>query len=144
MLNTVKTIITVNGTRTSASIASAICYGFYALIIQQIAGTSLAVAITVTFVTNLIGVYCSIFVLDKLKKEHIWKYSITTDDDRIKNALEANKIGYTLTEVLFKDKKLYSIEAYSNSKADSGLITGILNTYRCKYCVTDTMNTVKK
>ena len=143
MLNTIKTIITVNGTRGRAALSSAICYGFYALIIQQIAGTSLAVAIIVTFITNLIGVYISVLILDKLKKQHIWKYTITTADERVKTALNTNEIGYTLNEVIYKDKKLYSIEAFSNSRADSQLIKGILDTYRCKYCVTDTMNTIQ-
>ena len=60
ILSTMKTILTVRSTKVVASIINAVTYGFYAIVVKQLASLDLTVTVIVTIVTNLIGVYFSI------------------------------------------------------------------------------------
>ena len=78
-LNTAKTIIMHKEEKVSSSIINAVTYGFYAIIVVMTASAlPLWITIVITFITNLIGVYGSMWLLDKWKKEEI----IRVFDDR--------------------------------------------------------------
>ena len=142
ILSTMKTILTVRSTKVVASIINAVTYGFYAIVVKQLASLDLTVTVIVTIATNLIGVYLSMWLMDKMKKDCLWKISITTKDKSIVKKIENFDIEYTLSPIQYKKEKYYSIEIFSKNQKDSTIIKNILNEYKVKYNVTEITKTL--
>ena len=137
ILSTMKTILTVRSTKIVASVINAVTYGFYAIVVKQLASLDLTVTVIVTIATNLIGVYLSMWIMDKMKKDCLWKISVTTKDKSIIKKIENFDIEYTLSPIQYKKETYYSIEIFSKNQKDSSIIKNILNEYKVKYNVTE-------
>ena len=142
ILSTMKTILTVRSTKVVASIINAVTYGFYAIVVKQLASLDLTVTVIVTIATNLIGVYLSMWLMDKMKKDCLWKISVTTKDKNIVKKIENFDIEYTLSPIQYKKETYYSIEIFSKNQKDSTIIKNILNEYKVKYNVTEITKTL--
>ena len=142
ILSTMKTILTVRSTKVVASIINAVTYGFYAIVVKQLASLDLTVTVIVTIATNLIGVYLSMWLMDKMKKDCLWKISVTTKDKSIIKKIENFDIEYTLSPIQYKKETYYSIEIFSKNQKDSTIIKNILNEYKVKYNVTEITKTL--
>lgn len=137
MLSTLKTILTVKASKGIATLINAITYGFYAIVVKQLASLDLITTVSVTIITNIIGVYVSMWLLEKVKKDCLWKISITTKDENLINKIENFGIEYTVNPVEYKKNTYYSIEVFSENQKDSAIIKNILNEYNVKYNVTE-------
>ena len=142
ILSTMKTILTVRSTKIVASIINAVTYGFYAIVVKQLASLDLTITVIVTIATNLIGVYLSMWIMDKMKKDCLWKISVTTKDKSIVKKIENFDIEYTMSPIQYKSETYYSIEVFSKNQKDSTLIKNILNEYKVKYNVTEITKTL--
>ena len=142
ILSTMKTILTVRSTKIVASVINAVTYGFYAIVVKQLASLDLTITVIVTIATNLIGVYLSMWLMDKMKKDCLWKISITTKDKSIVKKIENFDIEYTLSPIQYKKETYYSIEIFSKNQKDSSIIKNILNEYKVKYNVTEITKTL--
>ena len=142
ILSTMKTILTVRSTKIVASVINAVTYGFYAIVVKQLASLDLTVTVIVTIATNLIGVYISMWIMDKMKKDCLWKISVTTKDKSIVKKIENFDIEYTLSPIQYKKETYYSIEIFSKNQKDSTIIKNILNEYKVKYNVTEITKTL--
>ena len=142
ILSTMKTILTVRSTKVVASVINAVTYGFYAIVVKQLASLDLTVTVIVTIATNLIGVYISMWIMDKMKKDCLWKISVTTKDKSIVKKIENFDIEYTMSPIQYKKEIYYSIEIFSKNQKDSTIIKNILNEYKVKYNVTEITKTL--
>ena len=142
ILSTMKTILTVRSTKVVASVINAVTYGFYAIVVKQLASLDLTVTVIVTIATNLIGVYLSMWLMDKMKKDCLWKISVTTKDKSIVKKIENFDIEYTLSPIQYKKETYYSLEIFSKNQKDSTIIKNILNEYKVKYNVTEITKTL--
>ena len=142
ILSTMKTILTVRSTKVVASIINAVTYGFYAIVVKQLASLDLTVTVIVTIATNLIGVYLSMWLMDKMKKDCLWKISVTTKNKSIAKKIENFDIEYTMSPIQYKQETYYSIEIFSKNQKDSTIIKNILNEYKVKYNVTEITKTL--
>ena len=142
ILSTMKTILTVRSTKIVASVINAVTYGFYAIVVKQLASLDLTVTVIVTIATNLIGVYLSMWIMDKMKKDCLWKISVTTKDKSIIKKIENFDIEYTMSPIQYKKETYYSIEIFSKNQKDSTIIKNILNEYKVKYNVTEITKTL--
>ena len=142
ILSTMKTILTVRSTKVVASIINAVTYGFYAIVVKQLASLDLTVTVIVTIATNLIGVYLSMWIMDKMKKDCLWKISVTTRDKNLAKKIENFDIEYTMSPIQYKNETYYSIEIFSKNQKDSTIIKNILNEYKVKYNVTEITKTL--
>lgn len=137
MLSTLKTILTVKASKGVATIINAITYGFYAIVVKQLASLDLITTVTVTIVTNIIGVYVSMWLLEKTKKDCLWKISITTKDNTLVEKLEKFSISYVMNPVQYKKQTYYNIDVFSENQKDSSIIENILKEYKVKYNITE-------
>lgn len=133
ILSTMKTLLMVRAGRNSAIAINAICYGFYTLVVKQLASVDYITAVVVTVITNIIGVWASYKVLDLFKKDKLWRITVTLKskkalDECVKN-LEKYNIGFTLIE------KTNSIDIYSYNQKESEIIKNILGNYDYKYFI---------
>ena len=142
ILSTMKTILTVRSTKVVASTINAVTYGFYAIVVKQLASLDVTVTVVVTIATNLIGVYFSMWLMDKMKKDCLWKISVTTRDKNLAKKIENFDIEYTLSPIQYKNETYYSLEIFSKNQKDSAIIKNILNEYKVKYNVTEITKTL--
>lgn len=137
MLSTLKTILTVKASKGVATIINAITYGFYAIVVKQLASLDLITTVTVTIITNIIGVYVSMWLLEKTKKDCLWKISVTTKDNTLVEKLEKFSISYAMNPVQYKKQTYYNIDVFSENQKDSSIIENILKEYKVKYNITE-------
>lgn len=137
MLSTLKTILTVKASKGVATIINAITYGFYAIVVKQLASLDLITTVTVTILTNIIGVYVSMWLLEKTKKDCLWKISVTTKDNTLVEKLEKFSISYVMNPVQYKKQTYYNIDVFSENQKDSSIIENILKEYKVKYNITE-------
>lgn len=137
MLSTLKTILTVKASKGVATIINAITYGFYAIVVKQLASLDLITTVTVTIITNIIGVYVSMWLLEKTKKDCLWKISVTTKDSALVEKLEKFSISYVMNPVQYKKQTYYNIDVFSENQKDSSIIENILKEYKVKYNITE-------
>ena len=120
-----------------ATIINAITYGFYAIVVKQLASLDLITTVTVTIITNIIGVYVSMWLLEKTKKDCLWKISVTTKDNTLVEKLEKFSISYVMNPVQYKKQTYYNIDVFSENQKDSSIIENILKEYKVKYNITE-------
>jgi hypothetical protein len=137
MLSTMKSILTVKASKAVAALINAISYGFNALVIKQLTELEMNTTVTIVIITNLIGVYLSIYIMDKIKKDCLWKISVTTRDKTLIEKIEPFSISYTVGQVQYKGRACYNIDIFSKSKKNSSIIREILKEYRVKYNITE-------
>ena len=135
-LNTLKTIIMYREEKISSSLINAITYGFYAIIVVMTASSlPLWLTIVITFITNLIGVYGSMWLLDRFKKDKLWEITATVSEEESKHLatmLDLNRFGYTQLQAS-NGKVVFNI--YSHSQKESTWIKFYLDTGGAKYIV---------
>ena len=139
-LNTAKTIIMHKEEKISSSIINAITYGFYAIIVVMTASAlPLWITIIITFITNLIGVYGSMWLLDKWKKDSLWEIVATVDNTNnynqiyLEHSLKLRGISYNCIATSKKEEYVFHI--YSNSQVHSKIIKEELDYIQAKYFV---------
>lgn len=137
MLSTLKTILTVKASKGVATIINAITYGFYAIVVKQLASLDLITTVTVTIITNIIGVYVSMWLLERTKKDCLWKISVTTKDNTLVEKLEKFSISYVMNPIQYKKQTYYNIDVFSKNQKDSSIIENILKEYKVKYNITE-------
>ena len=124
ILNTVTNIAKIKCSKLIASLTSAVCYGFYVIVVVATASNQpIWVKMLLTAVTNVVGVYVGMWVMEKLRKDKLWKIEIT-----IRDAIEAYQFENTLRE---KDISFNSVvcenndiilNVYSKSQKESEII----------------------
>ena len=135
-LNTLKTIIMHKEEKISSSIINAITYGFYAVIVVMTA-TALPLwqTVIITIITNLIGVYMSMWLLEKVKKDSLWEIVATVKEED--TCYLADELD--ILEISYNDIKTSQGESvfhiYSKSQKESAEIKERLNFYGAKYIV---------
>ena len=136
ILQTIKSIVTIKGSKFAAAISHAIAYGFYTIIVIYMAGDmELWAKIAVTVVTNFIGVYISVALLDKVRKVQLWKIEATVKSHfsaTIHKLLDDNKISHNFIQ-LSNDEVIFNI--YSKTKFESQRVKNILDSYHAKFIV---------
>ena len=135
-LNTLKTIIMYREEKISSSLINAITYGFYAIIVVMTASSlPLWLTIVITFITNLIGVYGSMWLLDRFKKDKLCEITATVSEEESKHLatmLDLNKYSYTQLQAN-NGKVVFNI--YSHNQKESAWVKFYLDTGGAKYIV---------
>lgn len=136
ILNTIKSILTIKSTKMVASISSAVCYAVYVFVlIYTVADFPIWVKALLTAITNFVGTWVSMRVLERIRKDKLWKIEATITDnyETICGLLNDKNISYNAVATNRPNEKVYNI--YSKTKADSEIVKDILKDYNAKYIV---------
>lgn len=89
VFQTVRTLLLArtNNIHTNA-IMSAVAFGFYVVVVNQIANTPIEITIPLTLVTNMLGVYISFHIFKKWQKEDLWKIEVYAPENGDREELE--------------------------------------------------------
>ena len=141
IIQTIKSICTIQCGKTLAAVINAIAYGYYTyIVVLTMCDLSLLVKIVTVGLCNLIGVYLVKFFEEKKKKDRLWKIELTSDlgvSEKIKKFLTDKNIPFTMTptENLKKEFVLFNVFCYSQK--ESILVKKIIEMYEIKYFVTE-------
>jgi hypothetical protein len=111
-----------------SAMINALAFGVYVVIIRQISDIDLIITVTVTVLTNVLGVYIAYVVLKKIKKDSLWKIEMVT-----KHPAEYEKICTTLKsqEISYSRINDRIVTAYAEGQAESQAVKEIIDS-----CVT--------
>jgi hypothetical protein len=137
-LNTAKTIIMHKEEKISSSIINAITFGFYAIIVVMTASAlPLWITILITFATNLFGVYGSMWLLDRFKKDSLWEIVATVQGvdnlPYLMLSFAIDSISYNYIETNKQNEYIFHI--YSENQKQSAFIKKELDEVNAKYIV---------
>lgn len=145
ILNTLKTIIMHKEQKISSTIINAITYGFYAIIVVMTASAlDLWITILITILANAIGVYGSMWLLERFKKDSVWEIVANikvneTELNRFEEYLGGHDISYNLVKLYGCDisdgKTPFTAHIYSENQYQSEKIKFILDYLNAKYIV---------
>ena len=132
-LNTAKTIIMHKEEKISSSVINAVTYGFYAIIVVMTASAlPLWITIVISALTNLFGVYGSMWLLDKFKKDSLWEIVATVQNTEMDNykqfinmVLTREHISFNCVETNKQGEYVYHI--YSENQKQSAIIKKVLS-----------------
>ena len=130
VLSTLRSVLTVKGSKLVASIASAVAYGVYSILtVVMVKSVDLWLVVVVTVATNLVGTYLSKWLLEKFHKDDMWEVIATVRTkyaNVIHNYLKDAHIDHYFVN-LDNDKTIYHI--YSKSQSDSTYIKTIIDRF---------------
>lgn len=139
MLNTIKSIVTVNGGKMTAALINAITFFVYTyVIIYTNCELSMHLKAIITAIVNFIGVYIVKFIEEKSRKDRLWKIEATLKKcfnwEAVPRGLEKNGISCNYIDI----GKYIILNCYCETQEDSRNAKRILNAYGAKYFVSET------
>lgn len=140
IIQTVKSIITINGTKWSASVVNAIAYGLYTIVVVYMSAEGLGLfwKAVIIGLANLVGVYVVKLLEEKNRKDKLWKVEATIDSYLIlelHRILNEGGIPHSWLEIGKTDRVL--LNCYCNTKRESELVKNLLNHCGAKYFVSE-------
>ena len=136
ILNTIKSIVTVNGGKLSAALINAITFFVYTyVIIYTNCELPMFTKALITAIVNFIGVYAVKWIEEKARKDKLWKVEMTIPTEY------ANAVDFDLKEIphsyITISPKHTLFNFYCATQSESQKVKDIANQYEAKYFVAE-------
>ena len=135
---TIKSLVTINGGKLTASLVSGGYFAFYNIMMQYtVADFPMWQKCLITFVCNVVGVYLVKWGEEKARKDKLWKVEAT-----VKTKEEAKEIIALCKDVgipcnYIDINRYVLVNCYCETQKQSIEIKSILDTYNAKYFVSE-------
>lgn len=143
ILSTVKSLITIKGSKLAAALINALTYGFYTYVILLTSDAALSIEgkMAVTAAANFIGVYLVKLLEEKARKDMLWKIESTIKHDEkilyaLRDQLELADIPFNWIDI----NKYFIINCFCATQKQSTKAKTILDAVGAKYFVSETKN----
>lgn len=137
IISTIKSILTVNGSKFTAAAVNAVSYTFANVVTKLLTQQPFEIIILTTLFTNMIGVYIAKWGMEKMQKERLWTVMATLrghNRESVESSLQKRSIQYTLLPAE-NDRWLANIFCYS--KAESAMVREILQKQTIKHTIVE-------
>lgn len=142
VIQTVKSICTINSGKTVAAIVNAVAYGLYTVVVvYMVCELPLWEKALIIGLCNLAGVYVVKLLEEKGRKDRLWKIELTTNIDNyqtIHNELKTLQIPHNYIQT--NDKQYYIFNIYCATQKESHLVRELVERHGVKYFVSETKN----
>ena len=138
VFSTIRSIVTINGSKAVASLISGGYFAFYnIMMIYTVADFPMWQKCVITFVCNVVGVWLVKWGEEKARKDKLWKVEATVYEPYKESLIEAlNKADLPFNYIEGIGKYvLFNI--YCETQADSKAVKGLLDFHKAKYFVTE-------
>lgn len=136
IFSTIKSIITIKGGAWSASIVSALYYGYYNIVlVYTVADFPLWQKVVITAACNLIGVFIVKYTEQKARKDRLWKIELTAPTKYV-NAIDEVLHDVPHSYIQLSDKHTL-FNFYCATQAESAKVKDIVDKYEAKYFVAE-------
>ena len=137
VVSTIKSVLTIKGTKLTAAIISSVSYSINIIIVFLVSkDLGLIESVAVTVITNLVGVYTGLTILEKLRKEQLWRIQTTVSSlkvDEYKQSLLDHNIKFISYETSWSEYKV--VDIFSSTKEESNIIKEIILEHNAKYTI---------
>lgn len=140
ILSTIKSILTVNGGKLSASFINALTYGFYSyvIVLTSADGMPIWLKMAITAVCNFVGVYFVKWIEEKARKDKLWKVELTVPT-KYTNTIDFDLHDVPHSYIELSDKHTL-FNFYCATQKESAKVKAIANQYEAKYFVAESKN----
>lgn len=140
ILSTIKSILTVNGGKLSASFINALTYGFYSyvIVLTSADGMPIWLKMAITVVCNFVGVYFVKWIEEKARKDRLWKVELTVPT-KYTNTIDFDLHDVPHSYIELSDKHTL-FNFYCATQKESAKVKAIANQYEAKYFVAESKN----
>ena len=139
IIQTVKSIATINCGKTVAAIVNAVAYGLYTIVtVYMLCDLPLMAKAGIVALCNLVGVFIVKWFEEKGRKERLWKIEATIPAIENEKRLTLALLSADIPHNFFKssnDDTVFNI--YCATKKQSQAVKEILNTFHAKYFVSE-------
>lgn len=139
VIQTVKSIVTINGSKMSAAIINAVTYAIYTVVVVFMTAEGLGIVwkALIIGIANFGGVYVVKLFEEKGRKDKLWKVEATVSPVNVGNIQEElDKLG--IAHNCFRtsgEHRVFNI--FCPTQKDSANVKTILNKYNAKYFVSE-------
>ena len=139
VLYTMKTVLTVKANKHVAMLINTVTYTFYSGVVKLLTEQNMVVVLAVTFLTNVIGVYIAMFILERAKKDVLWKIEVTVPKEEMEDVmLDAKALDIPFNYVDIEKYVLFNF--YSATQEVSAELKKMLKKHNAKYFVIESKN----
>ena len=138
IIQTIKSLITINGTPMAAAVINAITFAIYTIVVVFMTSEGLGIiwkAIIIGIV-NFIGVYVVKLFEAKSRKDKLWRVEATVskiDFITIKEFIDLGLVPANYIDI----NKYMIVNFYCATQKESAAVRDLLNKYNAKYFVTE-------
>lgn len=137
VFSTIRSIVTINGSKAVASFISGGYFAFYnIMMIYTVADFPMWQKCVITFVCNVVGVYLVKWGEEKSRKDKLWKVEATIDKadfETNKELLDLFKVPHNYIDI----EKYVILNFYCADKKQSEIVKGLLDEMNAKYFVAE-------
>ena len=132
VFSTIRTLVTVKGTKLEASLISGGYFAFYnVMLIYTVADFPLWQKCLITFACNVIGVFIVKWLEEKAKKDKLWKIEVTIPIKFEESILkELPTVSHSMIKI---DDNHLLLNFYCKTQNESKCVKEIVNKYNGKY-----------
>jgi uncharacterized protein YebE (UPF0316 family) len=136
VLNTIKSIVTVNGGKLSAALINAITFFVYTyVIIYTNCELPMFTKALITAIVNFIGVYAVKWIEEKARKDKLWKVEMTVPT-KYACAVDSDLRDVPHSYITISPKHTL-FNFYCATQSESQKVKDIANQYEAKYFVAE-------
>lgn len=140
VLATIKSVMTIKGSKISAAVWNALSFGLYTYIVILTANADLTTLekVIITVICNLIGVYAVKLVEEKMRKDRLWKWEVTVQNSQVLDtchALTEAGISYNYIENVGKHT-IFNI--YAQNQKESMVVEQVIKQTGAKAFASET------
>jgi hypothetical protein len=132
IFSTVRSIVTIKGGKTWASLISGGYFAFYNLVlVYTVSDFPMWQKCLITFICNVVGVWIVKFLEEKMRKDALWKIEVTIpaiNTETVDNALASIPHSY----IQISDKHTL-FNFYCSTQKESASVKEVVDRYGAKY-----------
>ena len=137
VFSTIRSIVTINGSKTIASLISGGYFAFYnIMVIYTVADFPMWQKCLITFVCNVVGVWLVKWGEEKARKDKLWKVEATVkpcEFEAIKTYCEVADLPFSYIDV----NKYILFNFYCATQKESAIVKDLLDKHNAKYFVSE-------
>ena len=141
VIQTVKSLCTINCGKTIAALVNALAYGFYTVVvIYMVCDLPLLWKVLIVGACNFVGVFLVKWVEEKARKDKLWKIEATIPTKYIETVdynLDNHFVPHSYVKLSDKHTVFY---CYCATQNDSKIVKKILDNYEARYFVSESKN----
>ena len=141
IVQTIKSLCTINCGKTIAALVNALAYGFYTVVvIYMVCDLPLLWKVLIVGACNFVGVFLVKWVEEKARKDKLWKIEATIPTKYIETVdynLDNHFVPHSYVKLSDKHTVFY---CYCATQNDSRIVKKILDNYEARYFVSESKN----
>ena len=137
VFSTIRSIVTINGSKAVASLISGGYFAFYnIMMIYTVADFPMWQKCVITFVCNVVGVFLVKWGEEKARKDKLWKVEATVkpcEFEAIKTYCEVAELPFSYIDI----NKYILFNFYCATQIESAIVRDLLDKHNAKYFVAE-------